>query len=54
MSSSDHPLALFLREIRRHRDLDQADRDAILNMPLRVRKPDAGTYLVREGNMPEQ
>jgi CRP-like cAMP-binding protein len=54
LPSSDHPLALFLQEVSRHRHLDQADRDAILNLPLRVRKPDAGTHLVREGGVPEQ
>jgi len=45
-----HPLKLFLREISYHRTLDEPDREAILNLPMRVRKLDAGSYLVREGS----
>ena len=54
LPSTAHPLALFVQEISRHRELDEEDRQAILNMPLRVRKLDPGSYLVREGNEPEQ
>lgn len=35
-----------------HRPLNDDDRDAILNLPLRIRTLDHGSYLVREGGLP--
>lgn len=51
MKPQSHPLNGFLRELTFHKDLDEADREAILALPVRVRKVDAATYLVREGSL---
>lgn len=47
-----HPLELLLREILTHSKLSKEDRQAILDLPVRVRQIDAGGYLVREGDVP--
>lgn len=47
-----YPLERFLRELNAHRHLDEADRSAIVELPMRIRKVDHGTYLVREGALP--
>lgn len=53
MSSKNHPLDLFLREIARHDGLQEEDRRAILNLPVRLRRIDSSAYLVREGSLPK-
>ena len=52
MSAYSNPLEGFLRELLSYRTLDEQDRLAIVNLPTRVRKLDAGSYLVREGAEP--
>ena len=50
--SDRHPLAGFLKDVLTHGPLDAADRQAILDLPYRVRRLDAGSYLIREGSLP--
>ena len=52
MTSQNHPLDRFLWELTFHRPLDDEDRQAVLDLPLRIRKLDPGAYLVREGGVP--
>lgn len=52
MTTQAHPLERFLWELNSHRPLDEADRRAILDLPMRIRKLDHGGYLVREGDLP--
>jgi CRP-like cAMP-binding protein len=52
MTPTDHPLQNFLRELDRHADLPANDRQALLDSPWRLRRMDAGSYLVREGMPP--
>ncbi len=52
MNLQTHPLDRFLWELTFHRPLDDTDRRAVLDLPLRVRKLDHGAYLVREGVEP--
>jgi CRP-like cAMP-binding protein len=52
LSPYKHPLESFLRDVIAHERLGEADRDAILSLPFRQRKLDAGSYLVREGSLP--
>lgn len=47
-----HPLALLLRELEVHSDLPEGDRKLVLDLPYRLRKLDAGSYLLREGDVP--
>ena len=47
-----HPLDRFLTQLDSHRSLDGADRAALLDLPLHIRRLDHGTYLVREGSVP--
>ena len=54
MTSDKHPLSGFLHDLTAHERLSDADRDAILGLPHRVRKLDPGAYLVREGSLPSQ
>ena len=54
MNSKSHPLGQFLHELMRHHALDRVDQDAVLALPVRVRKLDASSYLVREGSQPVQ
>ena len=51
---ADHPLTIFLADLRAHTALGDADCTAILNLPYRIRRLDAGSYLVREGALPSQ
>jgi len=53
MPPPKHPLERFLWELTFHRELDADDRQAILDLPVRVRQLDPGTYLVREGVVPK-
>jgi CRP-like cAMP-binding protein len=43
---------LFLQDLQSHSPLSSEDRDAILALPMRLRKVDAGGYIVREGDIP--
>lgn len=52
MTPQQHPLNRFLWELTFHRPLDEGDREALLDLPMRIRKLDAGAYLVREGQVP--
>ncbi|HEY6048313.1 MAG TPA: Crp/Fnr family transcriptional regulator [Sphingomicrobium sp.] len=52
MASQDYPLAYLLRQLELHADLPEADRRLILDLPYRLRRADAGSYLVREGDVP--
>ncbi|MFL6723274.1 MAG: Crp/Fnr family transcriptional regulator [Sphingomicrobium sp.] len=54
MIPKSHPLDAFLHELLQIRELDQDDRKAVLALPVRLRKLDAHTYLVREGQLPAQ
>lgn len=50
--SQDHPLYNLLRQLELYCDLPEDDRKAVLGLPYRLRRLDAGSYLVREGDMP--
>jgi CRP-like cAMP-binding protein len=52
MPSQNHPLERFLWELTFHRPLDEEDRQAVLDLPVRIRDLDPGSYLVREGTLP--
>ncbi|HEY4070870.1 MAG TPA: Crp/Fnr family transcriptional regulator [Sphingomicrobium sp.] len=52
MSPHGHPLDSFLRDLIVHTRLSSEDRSAIFNLPHRLRRLDAGSYLVREGMPP--
>lgn len=52
MSQPSHPLERFLWELTFHRPLDDGDRQALLDLPARIRTLDHGAYLVREGGLP--
>src|SRR5438067_3932829 len=47
-----HPLEIFLHELQAYAQLGDDDRRAVLELPTRIRKLDAGSYLVREGDVP--
>ena len=53
MHTSIHPLDPLLGEIETHAHLDQAEREAVLHLPYRLRGFEAGAYLVREGDRPQ-
>jgi CRP-like cAMP-binding protein len=52
LSPDDHPLQCFASELDRLVPLSEEDREAVLDLPGRVRRLDAGSYLVREGSIP--
>jgi CRP-like cAMP-binding protein len=52
MTSQDHPLDLLVRQLELYCDLPKEDRQLILDLPYRLRRVDAGSYLVREGDVP--
>lgn len=52
MAATVHPLGLLLRELERHARFDEEDRNALFDLPYRIRRMDAGSYLVREGDIP--
>jgi CRP-like cAMP-binding protein len=51
-SSQEHPLSNLLRQLELYSNLPAEDRDLVLALPYRLRRLDAGSYLVREGDMP--
>lgn len=52
MASLDHPLGYLLQQLELHSGLSDEDRRLILDLPYRLRRLDAGGYLVREGDVP--
>ena len=54
MNSDANPLRYLLRQLELYCDLPQADEELILALPHRLRRLDAGSYLVREGDRPQQ
>jgi CRP-like cAMP-binding protein len=52
MPSLDHPLQYLLRQLEAHSKLPAEDRQFVLGLPYRLRRLDAGSYLVREGDVP--
>jgi len=46
-------LKLFLRDLESHSPISADDRQAILRLPMRLRRLDAGSYIVREGDVPK-
>ena len=52
MNSQDHPLRFLLRQLELHASLPEEDRRLVLELPYRLRRLDAGSYLVREGDVP--
>src|SRR4051812_43175742 len=53
-SAAGHPLELLVRNLESHIALDDADREAILALPHKVRTLEAATYTVREGDPPQR
>ena len=52
--SQDHPLGNLMRQLELYSKLPDEDRRLVLNLPHRLRRLDAGSYLVREGDKPTQ
>ena len=52
MTSQEHPLSLLLRQLEAQGPLPAEDRALILGLPCRLRRLDAGSYLLREGDVP--
>ena len=48
LQSRSHPLALLLRRLSLHGQLDAADEEAVLGLPTHVRNLEPGQYVVRE------
>jgi len=49
-----HPLSTFLCQLALYDGMQEEDRQAVLDLPFRLRRVDAGSYLVREGGIPDQ
>jgi CRP-like cAMP-binding protein len=52
LTPQDHPLDRLLRELTLHSALGDEDRQAILDLPVRIRRLDPLAYLVRDGVLP--
>src|SRR5689334_21016905 len=52
MTTSEHPLALWIDDLSRDRALSADDCAALSQLPYRLRRLDPGSYLVREGDKP--
>jgi CRP-like cAMP-binding protein len=52
MPSQDHPLRFLLRQLELYGGLPDEDQRLVLGLPYRLRRLDAGAYLVREGDQP--
>jgi CRP-like cAMP-binding protein len=50
---TEYPLQIFLDELETRTPLSVEDRLAILQLPMRLRKLDAGAYIIREGDIPK-
>lgn len=53
-TSQEHPLTYLLRQLELYSKLPEDDRGRVLELPYRLRRLDAGSYLVREGDTPTQ
>jgi CRP-like cAMP-binding protein len=53
-SEQYHPLQLLLRRLETHHELARADRAAVLGLPHKLRRLEAQSYSVREGDRPER
>ena len=49
-----HPLQLLCRKLATHHPLSREDEQAVLDLPYRLRSLEAQSYLIREGDLPEQ
>lgn len=54
MNSPSNPLISFVSALEAQSELSAADRQLVLDLPHRLRQCDAGGYLVRDGDVPEQ
>ena len=52
MTSLDHPLMLLLRQFDALEPLSPEERGLVLALPYRLRQMDAGSHLIREGDVP--
>ncbi len=50
----DHPLQLLVRKLETHHPLNDVDRQAVLNLPFKLRMMESQSYLLREGDIPER
>src|SRR3954447_59708 len=50
----ENPLELLARKLDGHHRLTHLDREAILELPYRLRKLEAQSYTMREGDRPER
>ncbi len=50
--ASRHPLNLLIRKLETHSNLSEEDRDAIRELPHKMRTLEASRYIVREGDEP--
>ena len=53
-TGTKHPLESFVRDLRARSQLDGDDIETLFRLPFRLRRVDAGSYLVREGSVPGQ
>jgi CRP-like cAMP-binding protein len=49
-----NPLQLLVRKLETHQIIAEADRQALLALPFRLRSVEAQTYLLREGDRPDR
>ena len=54
MKAASHPLEPLLRALQVHAELGAADRQAILELPVKTRTLEPSSYILREGDLPEQ
>jgi CRP-like cAMP-binding protein len=54
LNDSPTPLALMVRKLETHAILDDGDRQALLALPYVLRTYEPASYLVREGDVPDQ
>jgi CRP-like cAMP-binding protein len=54
MATTPSPLALMVRKLETHAVLDDDDRTALLALPYTLRTFEPSSYLVREGDAPDQ
>ena len=54
MTTPSHPLQLLVQKLETHHPLSPEDHEAILDLPHKVRKVEAQTYLLREGDKPDR
>ena len=52
--AQDHPLQLLIRKLEVHHPLTDADGKAILALPHTMRRLEAGSYTMREGDRPDR